>query len=63
MTDLARAVPGECPLESKRADMGKSIKSYREEMGLWTNCREFGSCTSDGRRHGSKPEETEEEDE
>lgn len=54
--------PGECPLESKCVDMGKSLKSYCDEMGLWTNCREFGSCTSDGKRHGSKADETEKEE-
>lgn len=60
--EQARMTPGECPLESKCVDMGKSLKSYCDEMGLWTNCREFGSCTSDGKRHGSKADETEEEE-
>lgn len=60
--EQARMTPGDCPHETKCVDMGKSLKSYCDEMGLWTNCRDLGECTSDGKRHGSKTEDIEEEE-
>lgn len=45
-------VPGMCPMESAVVDMGRQLKSRCDEMGVWTNCRAVGHCTSDGRRHG-----------
>ena len=53
--------PGECPHEAKHVDTGKSVKSFCGEMGVWTNCRDLG-CTSDGKWHGKRHEDEEEEE-
>ena len=56
----ADRTPGMCAMESAVVDMGRQLKSLCDEMGVWTNCRGMGHCTSDGRRHGYKAAEDEE---
>ena len=36
-----------CQHELSVVDMGKTIKSYCDLMGCWTNCRDWGSCVYD----------------
>lgn len=45
-----RPTPAACPHERKTVEWGRQLKSYCDEMGLWTNCRHWGHCTSSGRR-------------
>lgn len=52
--EFALPIPGACMYETRMVDMsgkGTNIKSFCEQMKCWTNCREMGHCTSDGRKH------------
>lgn len=60
--EQAEHMPGMCPMESAVVYMGRQLKSRCEEMGVWTNCRAVGHCTSDGRRHGYQDTDEEETD-
>lgn len=60
--EQAEHTPGMCAMESAVVDMGRKLKSRCEEMGVWTNCRAVGHCTSDGRRHGYQATDEDETD-
>lgn len=49
LEDAATRVPGRCASELRHVDMGKTHKSLCSEMGLWTNCRDWGACVADKR--------------
>jgi hypothetical protein len=44
-------IPGECVHELRVVEVGRKLKSLCGQMQCWTNCREWGHCTSDGRIH------------